>query len=113
MGERTRYLGLDAHKASISVAIAEEVGQPADYGRIPNDPSAVRRLVQHRGGPETTLVAAYEASPTSYALHRQLTALGVQCTVIAPSLTPVRPGDRSRPIAAMPPSWLDCCAAAT
>ena len=94
MSERTRYLGLDAHKATISVAIAEEVGQPTDYGRIPNEPGAVRRLVQRLGGPETQLVAAYEAGPTGYTLHRQLTALGVQSRVIAPSMVPVRPGDR-------------------
>ncbi len=94
MSERTRYVGIDAHKATLSIAIAEEVGQPVDYGRIPNDPSAVRRLVQRLGAGDTRLVAAYEAGPTGYALHRQLTALGVESTVIAPSLVPVRPGDR-------------------
>jgi len=38
--------------------------------------------------------ACYEAGPTGYALQRQLRAAGVGCTVIAPSLTPVKPGTR-------------------
>lgn len=94
MSERTRFLGLDAHKATIAVAIAEEAGPAETYGTIANDPAAVRKLVTRLGGPEVRLVAAYEAGPTGFALHRQLAGLGVECAVIAPSLTPVRPGDR-------------------
>lgn len=44
--------------------------------------------------PATTLKVAYEAGPTGYALHRQLTDLGVECDVVAPSLIPRKPGDR-------------------
>jgi transposase len=94
VSERTRYLGLDAHKATIEVTVVGEQGSPEDRGQIPNDPSAVRKLVRRVGGPGVRLVAAYEAGPTGYALHRQLTALGVECIVIAPSLVPKRPGDR-------------------
>jgi len=36
----------------------------------------------------------YEAGPTGYVLYRQLTALGVPCAVIAPTLVPVQAGDR-------------------
>jgi hypothetical protein len=36
----------------------------------------------------------YEAGPTGYGLHRQLTTLGHRCTVVAPSLIPRKPGDR-------------------
>ena len=36
----------------------------------------------------------YEAGPTGYGLHRQITALGHDCAVVAPSLIPKRPGDR-------------------
>jgi hypothetical protein len=35
--------GLDVHKASLAVAIAEEEGAPSSYGNIANDPSAIRR----------------------------------------------------------------------
>jgi transposase len=93
MVQRTRYIGLDAHKETIAVAVAE-TGPPEDLGAIANEPTAVRRLVTRLGGRDVRLVAAYEAGPTGYALQRQLTALGVECTVVAPSLVPTRPGDR-------------------
>lgn len=93
MPERTRFIGLDAHAASITVAVAEEAAVE-DRGTIPNDPVAVRRLVARLREQDIRLVAAYEAGPTGYALHRQLMALGVECVVVAPSLIPRRPGDR-------------------
>ena len=89
----TRYLGLDVHKATITVAVAEESGPPTVYGTIANEAAEVRKLVR-RLGRDARLAAAYEAGPTGYALHRELTRLGVECTVAAPSLIPVRPGDR-------------------
>src|SRR5207253_9776889 len=62
-------------------------------GTIANEVAAVRRMVRQLGR-GARLVAAYEAGPTGYALQRELTRLGVECTVAAPSLIPVRPGDR-------------------
>ena len=91
---RLRYLGLDVHRATIAVAIAEEEGAPTSYGTIANDPTAVRKLLRQLGGEEVELRVAYEAGPTGYALHRHLTKLGIDCTVVAPSLIPVRPGDK-------------------
>jgi transposase len=91
---RLRYIGLDVHKATIAVAIAEEEGSPSSYGTIANDPSAVRKLMRQLGGKDVELRVAYEAGPTGYALHRQLTKLGVDSMVVAPSLIPVRPGDK-------------------
>lgn len=94
MSERTRFVGLDVHKATIAVAVAEAFGDPEEHGHIANDPSAVRRLMQRLGAPDLHLEVAYEAGPTGYALHRQLTAMGIACVVVAPSLIPVKPGDR-------------------
>ena len=86
------HVGLDVSKASISVALLRPDGR-LDEESIANTPEAVRRLV--RRWPEPTRVrACYEAGPTGYDLYRQLTALGIETTVIAPSLTPRRPGDR-------------------
>jgi transposase len=48
----------------------------------------------HLGGKDVQLRVAYEAGPTGYALHRQLAKLGIECMVVAPSLIPVRPGDK-------------------
>lgn len=92
---RSRYIGLDVHRATIAVAIAEDDGQPpTSYGTIANDPSAIRKLMGRLGGPEVRLRVAYEAGPTGYAVHRQLTTLNIECMVVAPSLIPVRPGDK-------------------
>lgn len=60
-------------------------------------PEAVRALVR-RWADAGSVRACYEAGPTGYTLHRELAALGVACTVIAPSLTPRRPGDRIKTV---------------
>jgi transposase len=89
----TRYLGLDVHKATISIAVADDGVAPVLFGTIANDPAAVRKALsqlKHAG----KLAAAYEAGPTGYGLHRHLTQLGVECVVVAPALIPRRPGDR-------------------
>ncbi len=87
------YVGLDVSKLSINVALLRPNGTGIDEDRIPNTPEAVRSLVRRWADPGS-IRACYEAGPTGYALYRELTALGVACTVIAPSLTPRRPGDR-------------------
>jgi transposase len=93
MEKGTRFVGLDVHKASIAVAVGGSSGDPEDHGQIPNDPAAIRKLLD-RLGADARLSVAYEAGPTGYALHRQLTALGIECIVVAPSLIPAKPGDR-------------------
>lgn len=90
---KVRWVGLDVHAATIAVAVAEPGGEVWAWGVIPNEPTAVRKLVGKLGPPET-LRACYEAGPTGYVLYWQLTALGVACEVIAPTLVPVKAGDR-------------------
>jgi transposase len=85
---RMRYVGLDAHKETITVAVAEEAGRPEAWGTIANDPQAVRRLVRQLSRDGHRLKLAYEAGPTGYVLQRQLSELGVECQVVAPSLIP-------------------------
>jgi transposase len=101
-----RYIGLEVHRASIAVAIADEEGSPNSYGTIANDPAPVRKLMRQLGGKDVELRVAYEAGPTGYALHRQLTKLGIACIVVAPSQV-----TRSRPIDAMCSNLHGCCAA--
>jgi len=94
MNQRTRFLGLDVHKETIAVAIAEDGSEPQLHSTIANRPEAVRKLVREVGGQGAKLVAAYEAGPTGYAVHRQLVQLGVDSRVVAPSLIPRAAGDR-------------------
>ena len=93
MPTNLRYLGLDVHAETITAAVAEPDGSVRELGTFPNRPEAVRKLVA-KLGPADRLRACYEAGPTGYVLYWQLTALGVPCAVIAPSLVPTKAGDR-------------------
>jgi transposase len=88
-----RFIGLDVHAETIAVAEAEPDGEVRSVGVIPNRPESIRKLVKKLGPPEQ-LRLCYEAGPTGYVLYWQLTALGVKCEVVAPTLVPVKPGDR-------------------
>ncbi len=89
------FVGLDTSKMKISVALAEEgrQGEVRFLGDIDNTPDAIRRLVRKLTGKFRELLFCYEAGPTGYGLHRQITALGHSCSVIAPSLIPKRLGE--------------------
>lgn len=89
----TTFVGLDVHKDSIAIAVLRPGAEDPDRQTIANTPEAVRKLVARWGHRERVRVC-YEAGPCGYALHRQLTALGVACEVIAPALIPRRPGVR-------------------
>jgi len=95
MKKRTRYLGLDVHAETLAVAVADggRGGEVRSLGVIPNSPTSVRRLVAKLGGPGG-LRACYEAGPCGYALYWELTRQGVACEVVAPTLIPVKAGDR-------------------
>jgi transposase len=90
------FVGLDTSKLKISVAVAEDgrQGEVRFLGEIDNTPEAVRRLVSKLGGKHRAVLFCYEAGPTGSGLQRQISALGHECAVIAPSLIPKRPGER-------------------
>jgi len=93
------YLGLDVDKEWIVIAVAEW-GRNApvhDLGAISNDVHALEKLLarlRKRYGPEVMMRACYEAGPCGFGIARRLGQLGVECAVVAPSLTPTRAGDR-------------------
>jgi transposase len=89
-------VGLDTHKAKIAVAVAEpgRSGEVRFVGEIANRPDAVRCLIERLAEKHGQLKVCYEAGPCGYGLQRQITALGHDCTVVAPSLVPVRAGNR-------------------
>ena len=93
MKAKVRFLGLDVHAETIAVTVAEADGEVRSLGTITNRAESVRKLVK-KLGPVEDLRACYEAGPTGYVLYWQLTELGVECAVIAPTLVPVKAGDR-------------------
>jgi transposase len=94
MAKSIRYVGLDVHADTIAVAIAEgNRGEVRSLGTIRNRAEAVRKLVK-KLEPVSTVRACYEAGPTGYSLYWQLAELGVKCEVVAPTLVPVKAGDR-------------------
>jgi transposase len=88
-----RFVGLDVHAETIWAAIAEREAAVRDLGAVPNREESVRKLVKKlaEGG---AWAACYEAGPTGYALYWQLTKLGIPCVVVAPTLVPMKAGDR-------------------
>ncbi len=90
------FIGLDVHKATVSVAVASEVhgGEVRAWGNIPNRPDHISKLVERISRRARQLHFCYEAGPCGYGLHRQITGLGHACDVVAPSLVSMKAGDR-------------------
>lgn len=87
------WVALDVHKFSIVAAVLPPSGGSPELSRIETTDRAIRRFIDRLGGPQG-LAVCYEAGPGGYALWRLLATMGVACDIIAPSLVPVRAGDR-------------------
>src|SRR5512139_3706111 len=87
------WVALDVHKFSIVAATLGPSGGAPELARIETTEKAIRRFIERLGGPDG-LAVAYEAGPGGFDLLRLLEGIGVACDVIAPSLVPVRAGDR-------------------
>lgn len=89
--ENVRFVGLDVHADSIAIAVAEPGrGEPALLGTIAHDYPALLKRLRRLGA----VRCCYEAGPTGFGLKRALEKDGIDCIVVAPSLVPVRSGDR-------------------
>src|SRR5215831_15473156 len=87
------YVALDDSKRKLVIAMLRPGATEPEEQEIPKDSQHIQRLFRRlrREGP---VQACYEAGVSGYDLYRQLTACGVTCQVIAPALTPRRPGQR-------------------
>ena len=96
MTKRSMFVGLDVHKESIDVSLAEEgrAGEVRHYGVIPGDLEALAKVMRAVQGPDRRLRFVYEAGPCGFGIHRYLKAQGEDCVVVNPSSMPKRSGDR-------------------
>jgi transposase len=96
MEKTTTYVGLDVHKDTIVVALAEMGvrGEVREYGKIAHTSAAVKALTTKLASRHGELRFCYEAGPCGCGIQRQLTGLGHECVVVAPSLIPRKPGER-------------------
>jgi transposase len=95
MREVITFVGIDAHKKDLFVAMLTGAAPAPVTWQLANEAGAVRRLVRklEREAPGPVRVF-YEAGPCGYALQRQMTTDRIACDVIAPTLIPRKPGER-------------------
>lgn len=96
MTESIIYLGMDVHKDTVMVSVLPaDAAEPQRPRRLPNDARRLQRFFE-RLAKDGRIHACYEAGPAGYVLQRQLQAWGYHCDVVAPSLTPQRPGQQRK-----------------
>lgn len=90
----TRFVGLDTHKDTIVIALADEgrAGEVCNYGTIPHTHAALERFLRKQISQNVELRCVYEAGPTGYGLYHYLTNNGIDCIVTAPSMIPKKSG---------------------
>ena|SRR3989441_7474721 len=96
MENRSMFVGLDVHKETIDVSIAEghRNGEVRHYGVIASDLEPLDKVVRALWAPNRRLHFVYEADPCGFGIYRYLTNRGEACVVVSPSMVPKRSGDR-------------------
>ena len=88
----TKFIGLDVHSKTISVAIADEgrKGEVRHYGTIENTIEAIEKVIKSLTATGAEPRFIYEAGPCGFALYRYLTGNGFKCIVTSPAMIPKR-----------------------
>jgi len=96
MKKRIKNIGLDVHKNSISVGIADDGrdGEVRYYGKIDNDMSQLDKVIRKLISEGAMLRFVYEAGPCGYGIYRYLISNNMDCVVVAPSKIPQQSGNR-------------------
>lgn len=96
MKKTIKNIGLDVHKNSISIAIADDGrdGEVRYYGEIDNDMNQLNKVIRKLISKGAVLRFVYEAGPCGYSIYRYLTKNDMDCVVVAPSKIPQQSGNR-------------------
>jgi transposase len=93
VAKSTTIIAFDQHAATTVAAVLLPGQRTPALHSLTSDCSTILRFVE-RLRRERSVQCCYEAGPCGFELQRALTARGIPCDVIAPSLIPRRPGDR-------------------
>jgi len=96
MKKHITFVGLDVHKNSINVALADgdRNGEVRYYGAIGGTLDDLDRVVKKLSSSSKELRFVYEAGPCGYDIFRSLTDKGYDCAVASPSHIGKKPADR-------------------
>ena len=87
------FVGMDVHKESIDITLAEQGGEVRRVGRIGGDRGSLLKMARKQQSKGGERVFVYEAGPCGLWIYRELAALGERCMVVSPALVPRRAGD--------------------
>ena len=89
-----KYVGLDVHAQTITVALAHAGGDVVSYGTVPAHSHSIDRLHKKLSADGAQVRYVYEAGPTGFWLARHLRGKEIPCEIVSPSLVPKKSGDR-------------------
>jgi transposase len=89
----TVFVGMDVHKESIDITLAEQGGEVRRFGQVGGDRVSLLKMVRRLQSKGQELVFVYEAGPCGFWIYRAITVLGERCMVVSPALIPRRAGD--------------------
>ena len=89
------YVGMDTHKKDHKVALHYPGDEQIIQFMVKNNVREIRKMVNKiKKQAPSEVRFCYEAGVCGFTLKRRIEALGCKCDVIAPSLIPIKPGDR-------------------